>query len=158
MTERKSYSFVDFRKLEDGKVFGCAIAYTTRPVELRQTSSGKSVANTGLALNNVSKHFNYVLGTNFPEDAEVLFVELSAWEKTGEMMANANIPKGSLIAVTGFLGIEEYEGKKRLRINVSRFRVLKWQGDRKPQSSKDEQEPFLEEEVPIDTSDDDLPF
>jgi|HigsolmetaAR206D_1030411.scaffolds.fasta_scaffold00003_158 single-strand DNA-binding protein len=170
--QRKSYSFVDFRKVgEDQVPFGVVIANTTRDVDLRYTNKGKAVAKVGVALNNVSKHINYVLGTNFPENAETLFVELTAWERTAEMLANANIPKGSLVAVSGFLGIEEYEGKngkqKRLTLTVSKFRVIYRKNDSGPvNNGASEGDGTGTEEVagtgiespPIDIADDDLPF
>jgi len=157
--ERKSYSFVDFRRTEGGAPFGAVIANTTRDVDLRYTKSGKAVARVGVALNNVSKHINFVLGTNFPENAETLFVELTAWERTAEMLASANIPKGSLVAVTGLLGIEEYDGKngkqKRLTLTVSRFRVIYRKGNG---SSGTTGKGTTTEHEPLDFDDDDLPF
>ena len=160
MAERKSYSFVDFRRTEGGAPFGVVIANTTREVDLRYTQTGKAVANVGVALNNASKHINYVLGTNFPENAETLFVELTAWERTAEMLANANIPKGSLVAVSGFLGIEEYEGKngkqKRLTLTVSKFRVIYRKGDGSDNGKVGKV--TTAEPEPLDIDDDDLPF
>lgn len=144
--ENKQYpTFVDFRKGEEDKApFGVVIGYATRDAELRETNSGKSVANFGIALNLAAKQINYLLGTKFNED-EVIFVEATAWEKTADILNKANVTKGSQVAVTGTLALEEYEGNPRVRLNISRFQILR----RKGQSQGDDGEVI---------SDDDLPF
>lgn len=155
----KNYTFIDFKKPEkEGQLpFGAVIAYTTRDVVVRETNSGKLVANTGLALNNVSRHLNYVLGTDFSDDQEVIFLELTAWEETARQLER--VPKGSQICVTGFLGIEEYENRKgeqqrRLNLTISRFRVLRWKNQNQHQNTQpNDLDPDF-----VDLDDDDLPF
>lgn len=149
--QQKSYpTFIDFRKGENNAApFGAIIANTTRDIELRYTNTGKAVASTGLAVNLGAKHINYVLGTNYGDD-EIIFIEATGWEKTGEMMANANIPKGSQVAFTGSLSLEEYNGKNRIRLNVSRFQVIRRKGDNGQSAST----PTKQSDVVAD----DLPF
>lgn len=150
-TNKKVYpTFIDFKKGQDNP-FGVVIANTTRDVELRHTQSGKAVAGVAIATNLAAQHLNYVLGTSFEKDA-IIFIEVSAWEKTGELLAKVNIPKGSQVAFTGYLSIEEYEGKKRVRLNVSRFNVTRWNGERK-EVSGDQKKGTI-----IDVNDEDLPF
>lgn len=159
----KNYTFIDFKKPEkEGQLpFGAVIAYTTRDVVVRETNSGKLVAKTGLALNNVSRHLNYVLGTDFSDDQEVIFVELTAWEETARQLER--VPKGSQICVTGFLGIEEYENRKgeqqrRLNLTISRFRVLRWKNqNQRPNQYQNTQPNDLDPDF-VDLDDDDLPF
>lgn len=156
MTNKKGFkqfpTFVDFRKGEEGKApFGVVIANTTRDVELRQTNSGKDVANTAVAVNLGSKHLNYVLGTEFADD-ETIFIEVTGWENTAVIMEKAGITKGSQVAFSGTLALEEYNGKPRLRLNVSRFQVLRRKGSKNTLNSQNDNG------NPIDVGEDDLPF
>lgn len=145
--ERKKYpTFIDFRSSEGKAPFGSLIAYVTRDVELRHTGTGKPVANTAVAINMGAKHINYVLGTEFEE--ETIFVEVTAWENTAVIMEKAGITKGSLVAFSGTLALEEFNEKPRVRLNVSRFQVLRRKGQQKNQ--------FDGEQVDVDG--DDLPF
>lgn len=149
MTNQKQYpTFIDFKKGEEGvPAFGVVIANVTRDVELRSTNGGKAVASTGVAVNLGAKHLNYVLGTSFADD-ETIFIEATGWEKTAEIMQKANISKGSQVAFTGILALDEYNGKTRVRLNVSRFQVLKRKGDAAPQQDAN----------PTPNVEDDLPF
>lgn len=151
---QKTYpTFIDFRKNEGQAPFGAVIANVTRDIELRYTDSGKAVASTGLAVNLGAKHLNYVLGTSFADD-ETIFIEATGWERTAEIMQKANITKGSQVAFTGTLAIEEFNNKTRVRLNVSRFQILKRKGD----AAGNQADPFANNGQPIDVTDDDLPF
>lgn len=159
MTEQKQYpSFVDFRKGEDDKpAFGALMGYTTRELELRYTNTGKAVASTGVALNLAAKHLNYVLGTNFADD-EVIFVDVTAWEKTGEIMSNANIGKGTQVVLSGTLALEEYQGKPKVRMNVNRFQITRRKNNGASQNQTQNQNTLENVGEPLDIGDDDLPF
>jgi single-stranded DNA-binding protein len=149
MANQKQYpTFVDFKKGgEEQAPFGVVIANVTRDIELRNTNSGKAVASTGVAVNLGAKHLNYVLGTSFADD-ETIFIEATGWEKTAEIMQKANITKGSQVAFSGTLAIEEFNGKTRVRMNVSRFQIIKRKGDA-----------VVQNDAPAtDVGDDDLPF
>lgn len=148
MANQKQYpTFIDFRKGGEGQpAFGCVIANVTRNIELRHTQSGKAVANTAIAVNLGAKHLNYVLGTSFDED-QTVFIEVTGWEREATFMEKANITKGSQVAFTGTLALEEYQGKQRVRLNVSRFQVLRRKGDINAPANNT-----------VDIPSDDLPF
>lgn len=146
-------TFIDFRTVptENGSyVFGAVIGNTTRDIELRYTSTGKPVASTGVAVNLGAKHINYVLGTNYAED-ETIFLNVSAWDKNAENLANLNVGKGSRLAITGTLSIEEYQGRQSLRLTVSRFQILNKKDLTNVANSSIESQP-------IALYEDDLPF
>lgn len=147
-------NFCDFRKGEEGKApFGALVGFATRDFELRATNTGKAVGSTGVALNRNAAHINYVLGTSFGED-DVIFVECTGWENTAEIMNKANIRKGDQLAISGTLALDEYDGKPRVRLNVSRFQILK----RKNNGQNGNSGPFEQNGNPIDIADEDLPF
>lgn len=80
----------------------------TRDIEIRETPSGKAVGNFSLAVNRGKE--------------EVDFIEMTAWEKTAEIMAQYT-QKGSQLVVVGSLRQETWEdkdsGKKRSKLTVT---------------------------------------
>lgn len=86
--------------------------HLTRDPERRSTPSGKTVVSFGMAVN------------GWKED-EVLFVDCSAWEKTGEAIAE-HLGKGDPILVEGRLDLQRWndkEGNPRSKhsVTVERF-------------------------------------
>lgn len=71
---------------------------TTTDIDLRTTTSGKSVTSFALAVDRP--------GTNDKTD----FIPIVAWEKTAEFL-NKYIGKGRKIIVEGFLSSRKYEDK-----------------------------------------------
>lgn len=86
----------------------------TRDPEMRYTSSGKTIANFGLAINR-----NY-LSKDGEKKEEVDFFDISAWDKTAEL-CNQYLEKGSGVLIEGRLKQERWEddgGNKRSKIVV----------------------------------------
>lgn len=84
------------------KVF--LIGNLTRKPEIRQTSTGKTVASFSIAVNE-----------RRGQTEETLFIKITVWERQAEI-AERYLDKGSLVLVEGRLRIEEYEtrdGQKR---------------------------------------------
>ena len=82
------------------------VGRTTADVELKTTTSGKSVASFTLANN------GYNDATNF--------INVVAWNKTAELLAQY-APKGKQLAITGRLttrGYEDKDGNKRQAVEV----------------------------------------
>lgn len=86
--------------------------HLTRDPETRSTPSGKTVVDFGLAVN------------GFRED-EVLFVDCTAWEKTGEAIAE-HLHKGDPILLEGRLDFRRWDDKQgnprsKHSVTVERF-------------------------------------
>lgn len=151
MAEKKQYSFVGLHK---GNAVGQAVGYiegwTVRETVLGD-GNGKPVANTAIALNNVSKKLAYALQMELPE-AESTFVDIAGWENVADRMMKV-VKKGALIGVSGVLKTEEYEGKIRLRFTVQDFKIVVY-----PKNEGTAKEP-VGAGAPAETkSEDDLPF
>jgi|SRR5690625_472126 len=164
MSNKKVYpSFVDFKKVEEerkGKmeevVFGSLVGYVGRDPEMRQTqTTGVSVSNTSIPVNLAGGHLDYVLGSNFSESGEdPIWIEVTAWDKTAEILKKSGVAKGDQVVVTGYLTLEEYEGKQRARLTLSRFNILR----RKNAQNGAGNSGAGEQVEPLDIGDDDLPF
>ena len=97
------------------------IGRLTRDPETRFIPSGSGVTNFGLAINRV-----YNAGGEKRE--EVCFVDVTAWEKTGETIARY-VKKGDPLLVEGRLKFDTWEsqtGEKRSKLSVvvERFQFL----------------------------------
>ncbi len=77
------------------------IGRLTRDPELRNTTSGKSVADFTLAVDRMPKQD----GTK-----EADFIRVSVWGKTGEACAS-HLGKGSQVAVDGRIQVRTYQGQ-----------------------------------------------
>ncbi len=78
-------------------------------LELKQTNSGKSVLNFGLAVDD-----------GYGDNKTVNFFDVTAWNKTAELLA-AHKQKGSSIIVNGTLKNDKYEdrqGNKRTKTYI----------------------------------------
>ena len=83
----------------------------TRDPELRQTQSGKQVANFSIACN---RDFGD------KDNKEADFIDVVAWEKTGEF-ADTYFRKGQLVAVQGRLQSRKWtdkDGNKRVSVEI----------------------------------------
>ena len=116
---------------------------TTTDIDLRTTTSGKSVTSFALAVDRP--------GATDKTD----FIPIVAWEKTAEFLQKY-ISKGRKIIVEGFLSSRKYEdknGNSRVAYEVVANRVEF--ADGKPVSQATEEPPKDVEEI---DSDEDLPF
>ena len=86
----------------------------TRDPEVRQTQSGKSVANLTLAVNKKTRN-----------EESVAFVDVTLWERTAEI-AQQYVKKGSNILVEGELVQDNWEqdGQKRTKLKVNAHRMV----------------------------------
>ena len=126
--ERKVYpSFVDFKKGAEGQSpFGALVGFVARDPQQNTTNSGKAVVNTAIPVNKAANHLNYVRGSKFDENSnDPIFIEITGWEKQAELVEKSGLAKGDQVVVSGYLALEEYEGKERIRLNVSRFNILR---------------------------------
>lgn len=120
--------------------------------ELRYLQSGKAVATIRLAVDRGTK--------NAAGEKETDFVDVIAWEKQAETVANY-LQKGRLVAVQGRLQIRQYEtteGQRREKAEVvaNQVRFL----DRGPDSSEGHAQPGQARasgQAP-EHQDDDMPF
>lgn len=85
----------------------------TRDVEVRQTNSGMSVANIGIAVDH-----------GYGDNKGAMFIDCSLWGKQAEGGLIKFLRKGRLIYVEGELGEKEYNGKKSLTLNISHIDPL----------------------------------
>lgn len=85
----------------------------TRDVEVRQTQSGMSVANIGIAVDH-----------GYGDNKGTMFIDCSLWGKQAEGGLIKFLRKGRLIYVEGELGEKEYNGKKSLTLNISHIDPL----------------------------------
>lgn len=116
---------------------------TTTDIDLRMTTSGKSVTSFALAVDRP--------GTNDKTD----FIQIVAWEKTAEFL-NKYIGKGRKIIVEGFLSSRKYEdknGNSRVAYEVVANRVEF--ADGKPVTQTTTELPKEIEEI---DGDEDAPF
>jgi single-strand DNA-binding protein len=95
------------------------IGHLTRDPELRYTPSAVAVCDVGLAVN---ERFKNAAGET---KEKVLFVDVTVWGKPAESLAKY-MAKGSPVAVTGSLQLDQWENEKkekRSKITVRADRV-----------------------------------
>ena len=125
------------------------IGRLTKDIEVKQTSSGKSVAKFTLAINNP-----------YNRD-ETDFINCVVWEKKADNMAKF-LGKGSQVGITGRLNVSSYEDKNgnkvwKTEVIVSDFYLIeskKTEFDNRVESQSFEDGPVLD----ISSDDFDLPF
>jgi len=139
------------------------IGRLTKDPELRYTPNGVAVATFTLAVDR-----NY---TNQQGQREADFIPIVTWRGLAENVANY-LKKGRLTAVEGRIQTRNYENNEGRRVyvtevvadNVRFLESANSQFKRDPMVSREdqndryEQDPFSDDESPIDISDDDLPF
>lgn len=137
----------------------------TKDVDLRYTKSGTAVGTFNLAVKRRFKSVN--------DETESDFVECVIWRKQAENLANFT-HKGSLIGVEGRIQTRNYENKQGNRVYVTEvivdtFSLLESKGQEKETGSSTQpntqsaskqvvNDPFVDNNEPVDISDDDLPF
>ena len=87
----------------------------TRDVEVKFTSTGLAIGNTGIAVN---RKFKSKMGEN---KEEVLFVDLTFFGRTAEI-ANQYLKKGSKVLVDGKLKLDQWtdtSGQKRSKHSIT---------------------------------------
>lgn len=82
----------------------------TKDVELKHTNTQTAVASGTLAVNRQFKNAN--------GEKEVDFINIVAWRKTAEIIANYT-SKGSQIGITGRIQTRNYEGNDGKRVYVT---------------------------------------
>jgi single-strand DNA-binding protein len=108
----------------------CLMGRLCADVELRSTTTGKSVCGFALAVDRRGK------------DAGTDFVDCAAWEKTAEFISR-HFSKGSRIAITGRLQTRNYEDKSGSKRKVTEVVVEEvFFCDSKPQNSQQVSEPM----------------
>ncbi len=92
--------------------------HLTRDPEVRYISSGRAVADLGLAVN---RRYKTASGE---EKEETCFVNVTVWGKQAEM-AGEYLRKGSGILVEGSLKMDQWEsnGEKRSKLSVTADRI-----------------------------------
>lgn len=139
----------------------------TRDPDLRYTPNGKAVANGTLA---VQRSFKNAQGEH---DAD--FINVVIWGKIAEVVIN-NTSKGKMIGGTGRLQSRSYENNENKKVFVTEvviddITMIEWNNGKQSGSvgqsgqqnqSQDGQgpqnDPFKNNNEPIEISDDDLPF
>jgi single-strand DNA-binding protein len=125
---------------------------------LRYTQSGTAVATFTLAVDRRV--------TNQQGERETDFISVVVWSKQAELCAQY-LNKGRQTAVEGRLQVRNYENNEGRRVYVTEVVAenVQFLGsgqgagamERREASSRNEN-PFAEDQRPIDISDDDLPF
>lgn len=98
--------------------------HITRDPELRYTPKGAAVVDFGIAINRSWEN------SNGEKQDEVTFVDITAWEKRAEVIAEY-LKKGDPILVRGRLSTEQWEDKNtgqkrsRLKVILDEFQFLK---------------------------------
>ena len=131
----------------------------TRNPELKTTPNGVSVCSFTLAVNRRFKNAN--------GDYDADFINCIAWRQTAEFISK-NFVKGRMIAIVGSLQTRNYEkdGQKHFITEVSAEEVA-FTGDRGSDNSTAAQtasasssasQPFDFSNIPMPSSDEDLPY
>jgi len=129
------------------------IGRLTRDVELKKTSSGKSVATFNLAVAAYSKGEN-----------STYFFECVAWNVTADNLARYS-NKGDLLAIDGHLVQENYQDKAGTKRNKTKIvaDIIQYLSDKKDKEetqkveSNDKPEYKDTKDIPV-REDDELPF
>lgn len=136
------------------------IGRLTRDPELRYTPSGVAVTQFTLA---VDRPF-----TNQAGEREADFIPIVTWRQLAETCANY-LRKGRLTAVEGRIQVRSYDNSEGRRVYVTEVvadnvRFLESANRHEGSAGggnrfrSEDQDPFSQDAVPIDISDDDLPF
>jgi single-strand DNA-binding protein len=113
-----------------------AIGNLTRDPELKFIASGSAVCEFAIALNRSYK------GKDGKTAEEVTFVDVVAWGKLGEIVAE-HCKKGKQVHIEGYLKQDRWdspEGKKMSRIRIVAERVV-FLGSKEPLVVADESQP-----------------
>ena len=125
------------------------VGHLTRDVQLKNTASGSTVADVGIAVN------EYYKGKE-----KAMFVDLVLWNEKAETFAQY-VKKGDPVLVSGKLQLDQWEtsdGQRRSKhkVNVFTFQFLKGRDANQAQDDNYENAPEQSREDVV--SDNDLPF
>ena len=143
------------------------IGRLTKAIDIKATNSGTTVGNFTLAVNR----------TFGKKEQEADFITCVAFNKTAEIVSQYT-DKGSQIAVVGRIQTRNYENKDGQRVYVTevvanQVQLLDSKGDKpasgtntqgnqnqrpQPPQKAVEDNPFANQDGPVDISSDDLPF
>jgi len=119
------------------------IGRITKDLELKKTTSGKSVLQFTLAVNRMDKTAD--------------FINITAWEQRADFLMNY-AHKGNRISVVGELRVETYEkdGKTNYKtyVNAQEVEILESKRDEEPTYEK----PTKPSSQTLEVEDDTLPF
>lgn len=143
----------------------------TKDLELKYTQSGVAYCKFTLAINRTF--------TNGQGEREADFVNCTVWKKQAENLCNY-MSKGSLIGVTGRIQTSNFEGRDGNRVFMTeviadnvQFLESKKNANQSQQSyqqnpqnnpqeqtnyTRNDNDPFANDDGPIDVKDSDLPF
>ena len=131
----------------------------TRDPELKYTQGGAAVCSFGLAVNR-----KYKVDEEWKED--VCFVDITAWSKTGELVAQY-LTKGSGVLVDGRLQFRSWvgqDGNKRSKLDVVAENVTfmpkgeQRDSDNGGQWEKKTEKPVTDVDIEDPLDDDEIPF
>lgn len=133
------------------------IGHLTRDVEVRNTSSNKSVANLGIAVSHKWK------SADGEQREETAFIDCEAWGRTAEVLAQY-CRKGDPLYVCGRLKLDQWEDKEgrkqsKLRVVIENFQFLKGKGDSQPTTANQSMSNNARRPAALSVMDDgDIPF
>lgn len=134
------------------------VGRATKDAELKYTPNGTASASLTLACERPFK--------NAQGEKESDFIPVVLWRQAAEFAAE-NVKKGKLQAVEGRLQVRNYENNEGKRVYITEvvadnIRVLEWadsgRSNNTGNNNNNASDPFGGEGVPMDISDDDLPF
>ncbi len=129
--------------------FNCVtlIGHLTRDTETRTIQDGKKVVKTGIAVNGWKQ-------------GDVMFIDLTAWNKTGEALEK--VKKGQAVGVVGRLQLETWDdkatGTKRSKHSVTVDQVIYLSGGGKDDGRAVEAPPASSEPQAEEQSSGEIPF
>lgn len=121
------------------------IGNITKDIDLRSTTSGKSVVELNIAVNGIREN-------------EVVYIPVVVWEKQAENVAKY-CSKGSKIGVSGKLIQNEYETQDGTKRRITKVQANHIEFLTKPVEKKESNDPLedFSDDVTI-TDDSELPF
>ena len=121
------------------------IGNITKDIELRSTTSGKSVVELNIAVNGIGEN-------------EVVYIPVVVWEKQAENVAKYCF-KGSKIGVSGKLIQSEYETQDGTKRRITKVQANHIEFLTKPVEKKESNDPLEDFSNDIEvTESSDLPF
>lgn len=119
------------------------IGNITKDIELRSTTSGKSVVELNIAVNGIGEN-------------EVVYIPVVVWEKQAENVAKYCF-KGSKIGVSGKLIQSEYETQDGTKRRITKVQANHIEFLTKPVEKKESNDPLEDFSNDIEVTDD-FPF
>lgn len=123
--QRKYWSFMEIvkAKSKNGEFNHITVKGPLCNGERRYTNDGKAVYSGSIPVNNRAKALNYALGTNFPENDETHWLNVSFWDTNADRIEKfLNGRKSAQIIVCGSIKVNNYQdrnGQNQIGLNVS---------------------------------------